>query len=68
ELTYLAPEDIAEDARFIPLQLILKRLERSFPTFVVKKGTDMELGRRLIKMGYERKRNNKGSVFRIVEI
>ena len=68
ELTYLAPEDTAADARFIPLQLILKRLERSFPTFVIKKGTDMELGRRLIKMGYERKRNNKGSVFRIVEI
>jgi hypothetical protein len=36
-----------------------------FPTFTIKKGTDIELGKRLVKMGYERKRNNKGSAFRV---
>ena len=43
----------------------MKRLEKMFPTFTIKKGTDVELGKRLSKMGYERKRNNKGSVFKV---
>ncbi|MBR2096825.1 MAG: hypothetical protein IJ907_02905 [Prevotella sp.] len=64
-LTYLSPEDTSEDAAFVPLQLIMKRLEKIFPTFTIKKGTDVELGKRLSKMGYERKRNNKGSVFKV---
>ena len=64
-LTYLSPEDTSEDAAFVPLQLIMKRLEKMFPTFTIKKGTDVELGKRLSKMGYERKRNNKGSAFKI---
>ena len=54
-LTYLAP-------------LIMKRLEKLFPTFTITKGTDVELGRRLTKMGYEHKRMNKGSVFKVEEI
>ena len=37
------------------------------PTLIVKKGMDVELRKRLIKMGYERKRNSRGSLFRIVE-
>ena len=64
-LTYLSPEDTPEDAAFVPLQSIMKRLEKMFPTFTIKKGTDVELGKRLSKMGYERKRNNKGSAFKI---
>ena len=64
-LTYLSPEETSEDAEFIPLQLIMKRLEKMFPTFTIKKGTDVELGKRLTKMGYERKRNKKGSVFKV---
>ena len=64
-LTYLSPEDTSEDAEFVPLQLIMKRLEKMFPTFTIRKGTDVELGKRLTKMGYERKRNNKGSAFKV---
>ena len=50
------------------LSTIMKRLEKLFPTFTITKGTDVELGRRLTKMGYEHKRLNKGSVFRVEEI
>ena len=64
-LTYLSPEDTPADAEFVSLQLIMKRLEKMFPTFSIKKGTDVELGKRLSKMGYERKRNNKGSAFKV---
>ena len=64
-LTYLSPEETSEDAEYVPLQQIMKRLEKMFPTFTIKKGTDIELGKRLAKMGYERKRNNKGSTFKI---
>ena len=67
-LTYLSPEDTSEDAEFVSLQLIMKRLEKLFPTFTIKKGTDVELGKRLTKMGYERKRNNKGSAFKVEAI
>ena len=67
-LTYLSPEDTSEDAEFVSLQLIMKRLEKLFPTFTIKKGTDVELGKRLSKMGYERKRNNKGSAFKVEAI
>ena len=67
-LTYLAPEETSEDADFVSLQLIMKRLEKLFPTFTITKGTDVELGRRLTKMGYEHKRMNKGSVFKVEEI
>ena len=67
-LTYLSPEDTSEDAEFVSLQLIMKRLEKLFPTFTIRKGTDAELGKRLSKMGYERKRNNKGSAFKVEAI
>ncbi len=67
-LTYRSPEETAEDAAFVSLQLIMNRLEKQFPTFTIMKGTDIELGRRLSKMGYEHKRLNKGSVFRVEEI
>jgi predicted P-loop ATPase len=68
ELTYLSPEDTPDEAGFIHLQHIIKRLEKSFPTFTVTKGTDVELGKRLSKMGYEHKRSSKGSAFRMEEI
>ena len=67
-LTYLSPEYTSEDAEFVSLQLFMKRLEKLFPTFTIKKGTDVELGKRLTKMGYERKRNNKGSAFKVEAI
>ena len=67
ELTYISPEETDSDAKFVFLQDVLKRLERSFPNFVVGKNTDREVGRKLTEMGYEHKRQNKGSSFRIKE-
>ena len=66
ELTYLGAEDTPDDAAFIPLQHILDELAQLFPTFNVTKGTDAELSKRLTKMGYERKRKNKGAFFKMV--
>ena len=67
ELTYLSPDDTPEDEKFVPLKNIMKRLEKAFPTFVVRKSTDKELGRKLVEMGYEHKRMTKGSAFRMKE-
>jgi hypothetical protein len=38
------------------------------PTFTITKGTDVEFGKRLTKMGYEHKRTSKGSSFKVKEI
>ena len=67
-LTYLTPEETPEEAAFVSLQQIMKRLEKQFPTFTITKGAEVELGRRLTKMGYQHKRSNKGSVFKVEEI
>ena len=67
ELTYLSPDDTPKDENFVPLKNIMKRLEKAFPTFVIRKSTDKELGRKLVEMGYEHKRMAKGSTFRIKE-
>ena len=67
ELTYLSPDETPEDEKFVPLKTIMKRLEKAFPTFVVRKSTDKELGRKLVEMGYEHKRMTKGSAFRMKE-
>ena len=67
ELTYLSPDDTPKDENFVPLKSIMKRLEKAFPTFVVRKSTDKELGRKLVEMGYEHKRMTKGSAFRMKE-
>ncbi len=67
-LTYLSPEETSEDAEFVSLQVIMNRLEKQFPTFRIMKGTDIELGKRLTKMGYEHKRLSKGSVFKVEEV
>ena len=64
-LTYLAPEETPEDTKYVLLQDIMKHLEKSFPTFTIGRSTDIELGRRLTKMGYDNKRRNKGSAFRV---
>ena len=64
---YLAPEDTPVNAKPVLLKDIMRRLELEFPTFTIAKGTDMELGRRLSKMGYDSKRQNNGSAFRVVE-
>ena len=66
--TYLPPEETPDDAEVKSVQQIMRQLEKLFPNFMINKGTDVELGRRLSKMGYERKRSSKGSAFRIKEI
>ena len=67
ELTYLPPESTTDDEKFILLQQVMKRLAKSFPNFTIGKNTDKELGRKLVDMGYEHKRQNKGSSFRMKE-
>ena len=65
--TYLAPEETPDNGKPVMLQDIMKRLAELFPTFTITKGTDMELGRRLVRMGYKGKRMTKGSSFFIQE-
>ena len=65
--TYLPPSETDSDADFIFLQDIMKRLARSFPTFVMSNNTDKEVGRRLTLMGYERKHQTKGASYRMKE-
>ena len=68
EITYQPPESTASDEKFILLRDVMKRLAKSFPNFIIGKNTDKELGRKLTDMGYEHKRQNKGSSFRMKEI
>ena len=67
ELTYLPPEETPLDAKPIFLQDIMHRLANDFPAFVITKNADMELGRRLVRMGYKQKHMTKGSTFRLKE-
>ena len=67
-LTYLPPEQTPADAKPVAIQQVMKRLEELFPTFVTTKMTDVELGKRLSRMGYERRRNSKGSAFVLQEL
>jgi GTPase SAR1 family protein len=67
ELSYLSPDDTPDSADFILLKQIMKQLTKAFPTFVIKKNTDKELGRKLNEMGYEHKRQNKGASYRMKE-
>ena len=66
--TYLTPEETPANAKAVLLQDIIKRLAELFPTFTITKGTDRELGRRLVHMGYKSVRRAKGSAFVIQEI
>ena len=68
ELTYLSPEETAPDAKPILVKDIMKRLARKFPTFTIRKGTDMELGHRLSAMGYTYHKLTQGAAYRIIEI
>ena len=66
--TYLTQEETPANAKAVFLQDIIKRLAELFPTFTITKGTDRELGRRLVHMGYKSVRRAKGSAFVIQEI
>ena len=67
ERTYLSPDDTPANAKPVALKDIMKCLADRFPTFVVRKNTDMELGRRLSDMGYHRHKLNKGMSYLMVE-
>ena len=67
ELTYLTPEKTPADAKPVLLKDIMNRLAAKFPTFTIRKGTDMELGRRLSAMGYEYRKLNSGAAYRMKE-
>ena len=66
-ITYLPPEDTPDDADIISVQQIMKRLAKLFPTFTITKHTDMEIGRRLSRMGYEVRRQKQGMAYRMKE-
>ena len=68
ELTYLPPEQTPADAKPVLVKDIMNRLARKFPTFTIRNGTDMELGRRLLAMGYKSHRLTGGSAYRVKEI
>ena len=68
ELTYLQAEETPADAKPLLVKDIMNRLAAKFPTFIIRKGTDMELGRRLSAMGYEYRKMNSGAAYKMIEI
>ena len=68
EQTYLSPEATPDDAKPVLVKDIMNRLAGKFPTFTIRKGTDMELGRRLSAMGYKYHKLNSGAAYRMEEM
>ena len=66
ERTFLAPEDTPSDAKPMLVKDIMQRLATRYPTFIARKNTDMELGRRLSNMGYVYHKLNKGAAYLMV--
>jgi hypothetical protein len=66
--TYLPSDETPANAKVVLVQDIMSLLAERFPTFAITKGTDMELGRRLVRMGYKKVRRAKGSAFVIQEM
>ena len=64
-LTFLSPDATPDDAGFMPLQHILALLAQHFPTFVIGKNTGVETGKLLRRMGYDSKRTNSGTAFKV---
>ncbi|MBO5602214.1 MAG: hypothetical protein J5957_06390 [Prevotella sp.] len=46
----------------------MKQLEKHFPTFIVRRNTDSELGKKIKEMGYEYHRHTNGVTYRMKEI
>ena len=65
ERIFLPPEETPADTKPVSLQEIMRQLRDHFPAFVIRKNTDMELGRRLSDMGYIRLRQAKGATYQI---
>jgi hypothetical protein len=68
ELTYLPPEMTPVDTKPVLVKDIMKRLAQKFPTFTIRKNTDMELGHRLAAMGYKYHKLTQGAAYRLIEI
>ena len=68
EITYLPPESTPDDTKPMLLKDIMKLLAKKFPTFIIRKGTDMELGHRLSSMGYKYHKLSNGAAYRMIEI
>ena len=68
ELTYLSPDKTPADTKPVLVKDIMMRLAQKFPTFTIRKSTDMELGHRLSAMGYKYHKMNNGAAYRIVEM
>ena len=66
--TYLPADETPAKTKAVLVQDIMRLLAERFPTFTITKGTDMELGRRLVRMGYKKVHRAKGSAFVIQEI
>ena len=64
--TFLPPEETPADAKPMSVQDIMQILVKRFPTFVIRKGTSMGLGRRLTAMGYLRHKQNQGMAYRMI--
>ena len=67
ELTFIPPEATPADTKPMLVKDIMKILARKFPTFIIHKGTDMELGRRLSAMGYRYHKLCNGAAYRMIE-
>jgi hypothetical protein len=67
DIVYLSPDETPNNTKFILVKDIMQRLERTFPTFVIRKHTDKELGKQLSAMGYEYKKQTKGASYRMKE-
>lgn len=67
ERTYLLPDETPSDAKPVLLHTIMQQLSAKYPTFIIGKNTDSDLGRRLNAMGYAWHKTKKGSAYRMVE-
>ena len=55
------------NSRPMRLLTIMQQLSAKYPTFIIGKNTDSDLGRRLNAMGYAWHKTKKGSAYRMVE-
>ena len=66
ERTFLSPEDTPFDTKPMLLRDIMQVLSANFPTFIIKKNTDMELGRKLNEMGFVHQKQAKGASYKVL--
>ena len=67
EQVFYAPEETPANTKYMLMKDVMQLLAERFPTFAIRKNTDMELGRRLTAMGYPRKKGMNGAVYWIAK-